>query len=199
MNCRILKEFIYSIKIGIIGNLDSNKEIINDFLQDFSIKTQKKDKFSEFYLTFDGIPLKFKTFTYKNIKNFKLDLINSQNFDVLIIFVNLYNQDAFFELKINELKDIWTHVRIPGISIMVGFNKYTSHPNDLLPGQKIDEFSLVQKSRELDFQYCFKIQNNQEDLKEIIDTISKDMNTKFQLLDPELFEQARIQGYEFEK
>ena len=64
--------------------------------------------------------------------------------------------------------------------------------------QKIDEFSLVQKSRELDFQYCFKIQNNPKDLKEIINTVSKDMILKFKLLNPELFEHAKTHGFDFD-
>lgn len=189
-----MKEFSYSINIGIIGTKDSNKEIFNEFLHDIALKREKHDTITEFFLVYSNVPIKIKTHFYDDIKDFRLKKKIDQKFDVIIIILNLFNTESFDQLEINEFNKIFNFT---GISVLIGINKYIINPDSLLPDQKINEFSLIRKTRELNIHYCFKIQNDPKDVLEIFNQIMKDILYKFKTLNPELYEQALLYGGEF--
>jgi hypothetical protein len=194
-----LKEFSYSVNIGIIGTKDSNKEIFNSFLQNIALKCESEDTFTEFSLVYRDIPITIKTYLFENLKDSKLKKRKDQKFDVIIIMLNLYNIESFDELIINEFVEFSREFKFTGISVLTGINKYVIQPDNLLPGQKINEFSLIRKTRELNIHYCFKIQNDPKDVLEIFNQIMKDILYKFKTLNPELYEQALKFGEEFEQ
>jgi hypothetical protein len=191
-----LKDFKYSINIGIIGKKDSNKEIFVEFLQDRAIDTRKGADFSDFYLNIDEIPLKIKTFIYESFKDFSMDTFFDEfkGFDAIIIVLNLFNERSVELIDNIDYEEFCNKTNFSGISVLAGLNKYAFQQDNRLPEQKLNEFNLIQKTRELNIHYCFKIQNNQQDLSDVFNTIIRDILNKFRILNPEMYEQAKIIG-----
>jgi len=81
-----------------------------------------------------------------------------------------------------------------GISVLAGIDPFLilnkKPPNE----RRVNEFSLIHKTRELEFLYCFKIQSLQRDVKDVFDKILNDIHFKLENLNPELFERAKAYG-----
>jgi len=71
-----------------------------------------------------------------------------------------------------------------GIDTFLIFQK--EPPNE----KNITEFSLIQKTKELDFLYCFKVQNIKKDITHLFDEVLNYINLKLKFLNPELFKRA---------
>ena len=193
MASKVLKEFSYSINLGLVGKEDSKKMIFLDYLKQIALKFASDDLIWEFFFLFDGIPIKLKAILADSFEILINKNVPFKRFDALIIAVNIYNDKSID--NINENYTIFSQrFMFDGISVLAGIDPFLILKKKTLNARRINEFSLIQKTRELELFYCFKIQNLQRDVKDVFDKILNDIHFKLEFLNPELFERAKAYG-----
>ena len=194
MTSELLKEFSYSINLGLVGTEDSKKRIFLDYLKQIALKFDSEDLIWEFFILFDGIPIKLKAILAESFEDLITKKIPFKKFDAIIIAANIYNDKSINNIIIENYNKFSQHFMFNGISVLAGIDPFLILKKKPLNERRINEFNLIQKTRELEFLYCFKIQDLQRDVKEIFDKILKDVNFKLEFLNPELFERAKAYG-----
>jgi hypothetical protein len=186
-----LKDFHFSLNLGLIGTDDSRIDIILEYLKEKTKLTSSKDSISEFQFNYKNVPLKIKIFQFKNFEDLNDEIKHLKKIDAIIVAVNLYNDQAISKLKLSSFKKYCDKFTFTGITALVGIDPYLIEQNDPPTSRKINEFALIQKTKELKFHYCFKIQNSQRD---IIDIFKKFLNyviLKLEFINPETFERVK--------
>ncbi|TFF88874.1 MAG: hypothetical protein EU548_08340 [Promethearchaeota archaeon] len=185
-----MRKITYSIKIGLVG--PPIKEIIIKYLKESAIKETPQEDFLELLMIHDVIPIKLKIFSADNLNQLIYSYDKIENLDVLILNVNLTNQnvaDHYYKGTFQEFKEYFF---FKGVSLLVGIDS-----NDTFPQEHGEEMkALVEKAKELDLIYAFKIKDDREDINEIKDIILDDFVFKFQYSSPELLEAAKDYGVE---
>ncbi|MFX0034023.1 MAG: hypothetical protein ACFE9I_00105 [Candidatus Hermodarchaeota archaeon] len=189
-----MKKVSYSLRIGIVGNIETIKETFFESLSKSAIKSNLTDRKYEFLLVFNQVPIKFRFFLKKNFDDLLYDYENIQNLDVLILTLNLYQPDSLELIKKQKLEEFVETFSFQGISILVGMD--IPHISNKPPPNKfkISRFQLEKTTKDLNFIYCFEILNKSKDINEIYYVILNDYILRFQFSNPELFEQAKDYG-----
>jgi len=191
---KVLKEFSYSINLGLVGAEDSKKRIFLDYLKQIALKFTSEDLIWGFLFLFDGIPINLKAIIADSFE----DLINRKvpfkKFDAIIIAANIYNDKSIDNIIIENYTKFSQRFMFDGISVLACIDPFLILKKKPLNEWRINEFSLIQKTRELELLYCFKIQNLQRDVKDVFDKILNDIHFKLEFLNPELFERAKAYG-----
>jgi len=186
-----LKDIIYSINLGLIGTKDSNLEIFIDHLKETAFKHTSENLIYEFFLHHEGIPLKLRITVGRGFE----DLIQSneyfKHFDIVIVAVNLYNNDSISNYTIQNYSEFRNYYIFNGISVFVGVDPFLLLQEKPPSKRDITEFNLIQKTKELEFQYCFKIQDTKKDITDLFNIILNYINLKLKFLNPELFKRIK--------
>lgn len=189
-----MKEFSYTINLGLVGTEDSKKRIFLDYLKQIALKFASQDLIWKFFLLFEGIPINLKAILAESFEDLINKRIPFKKFDVIIIAANIYNDKSIININIENYTKFSQRFMFNGISVLAGIDSFLILKNKPLNERRINEFSLIQKTRELELLYCFKIQNLQRDVKEVFDKILNDIHFKLEFLNPELFERAKAYG-----
>jgi len=190
-----LKEFSYTINLGLVGTEDSKKKIFLDYLKQIALKFTSEDLIWKYFVLFDDIPIKIKAILAESFEDLISKKIPFKRFDVIIIATNIYNDKSINNIKIENYTNFSQRFMFNGISVLAGIDPFLILNKKIpLNKRRINEFSLIQKTRELELLYCYKIQNLQRDVKEVFDKILKDIYFKLEFLNPELFERAKAYG-----
>lgn len=182
------------MRIGIVGTLDSGKEIILDYLKKEAIKTEslnepKNEKDSrEFLIVFKQIPIKIRVFTTNNIDGIIYDRQKIKTLDVIILALNLHDLNSMNEYSKDDYEKFNDYFLFQGFSILAGIKK------KLPSAPQISKEEIINKTKELNILYCFEIQNENNDLREFYEKILNDFIFKFQYSSPELFDRAAEYG-----
>lgn len=194
MASKVLKEFSYSINLGLVGTEDSKKRIFLDYLKEIALKFASEDLIWKFFILFNNIPIKLKAILAESFEDLISKKIPIKRFDAIIIAANIYNDKSINNINIENYTKFSQNFMFNGISVLAGIDPFLilkkKPPNE----KRINEFSLIQKTRELELLYCFKIQNLQRDVKDVFDKILNDIHFKLKFLNPELFERAKAYG-----
>jgi hypothetical protein len=191
---KVLKEFSYSINLGLIGLEDSKKRIFLDYLKQIALKFNSEDLIWRFLILFDDIPINLKAILAESFEELIRKEIPFKKFDAIIIAANIYNDKSINNINIENYTEFSERFMFNGISVLAGIDPFLILKKKPLNERRINEFSLIQKTRELEFLYCFKIQNLQRDVKGVFDKILNDIHFKLEFLNPELFERAKAYG-----
>jgi hypothetical protein len=186
-----LKDFHFSLNLGLIGADDSRIDIILDYLKEKTKLTSSKDSISEFRFIYENVPLKMKIFQFKHFQNLTDNNKNLKKLDVVIVGVNLYNDQDLSKITLNDYEEFCDKFTFNGIAILVGIDPYLIEQKKPPTSRNINEFNLIQKTKELKFHYSFKIQNSQSDIKDIINKILNYVNLKLEFINPEMFERVK--------
>ena len=190
-----MKEFSYTINLGLVGTEDSKKKIFLDYLKQIALKFTSEDLIWKYFVLFDDIPIKIKAILAESFEDLISKKIPFKRFDVIIIATNIYNDKSINNIKIENYTNFSQRFMFNGISVLAGIDPFLILNKKIpLNKRRINEFSLIQKTRELELLYCYKIQNLQRDVKEVFDKILKDIYFKLEFLNPELFERAKAYG-----
>ncbi len=192
-----MKDFHFSLNLGLIGNDDSRIDIILDHLKEKTKLTSSKDSMSEFQFIYEKIPLKMKIFRFKHFEDLTDDVKNLKKFDAIIVAVNLYNDQTIFKLTLNNYKIFCENFMFNGITVLVGIDPYLIEQKDPPTARKINNFALMQKTKELKFHYCFKIENSQKDIADIFKKLLNYMKLKLEFINPEMFERVKTKSTDF--
>ncbi len=191
-----MKDIIFSINLGLIGTEDSKLEIFIDYLKEMALKYSSKNLIYEFFLQYEGIPIKLRI----AIANEFEDLIHKneyfKHFDAIIIAVNLYNINSISNYSIQSFSDFRNFFNFNGISVLVGVDTFLVFQKEPPNKRNITEFNLIQKTKELEFLYCLKIQDKKKDLTDLFNKVLNYINLKLKFLNPELFKRAKSNGEE---
>jgi len=186
-----LKDFHFSLNLGLIGTDDSRIDIILDYLKEKGNLTSSKDPISEFQFIYENVPLKLKIFQFKHFEYLSEDFKQLKKLDAIIVAVNLYNDRAISNLTLKIYNEFCIKFLFDGISVLVGIDSYLIEERKPPTSRYINEFDLIQKAKELKFHYCFKILNSQKDITDIVNKVLNYVNTKLEFINPEKFERVK--------
>jgi len=189
-----LKEFSYSINLGLVGTEDSKKRIFLDYLKEIALKFASEALIWKFFILFNNIPIKLKAILAESFEDLISKKIPIKRFDAIIIAANIYNDKSINNINIENYTKFSQNFMFNGISVLAGIDPFLILKKKTPNEKRTNEFSLIQKTRELELLYCFKIQNLQRDVKDVFDKILNDIHFKLEFLNPELFERAKAYG-----
>ncbi|MFX1469013.1 MAG: hypothetical protein ACFFB8_10140 [Promethearchaeota archaeon] len=189
-----MKKISYSLRIGIVGNVQTIKETFFESLSKSALRSNITERNYEFLIVFNQVPIKIRLYLKNDIKDLMYDYENIQNLDVLILTLNLYQPDSIDSINKQKLEELFEAFSFQGISMLVGMD-IPQISNKPPPKKfKISRFQLEKTTKDLNLIYCFEILNNNKDIIEIYNTILNDFILRFQFSNPELFEQAKDYG-----
>ena len=189
-----MKDKIYSINLGLIGTEDSNLEIFIDHLKEKAFKYTSENLIYEFYLHHEGIPLKLRITIANGFEDLSHRNEYFKHFDAIIVAVNLYNNDSISNYAIQNYSEFCNFFIFNGISVFVGVDPFLLLQENPPNTKNITEFKLIQKTKELEFQFFFKIQDKKKDITNLFNKILNYINLKLKFLNPELFKQVKTNG-----
>ena len=192
-----MKDFHFSLNLGLIGTDDSRIDIILEYLKEKTKLTSSKDSISEFQFIYENVPLKLKIFQLKHFEDLTSEINHLKKLDVIIVAVNLYNDQAISKLTLNIYKEFCDNLMFNGIAVLVGIDPYLIEQKNPPTSRNINEFVLIQKTKELKFHYCFKIQNSQKDIVDIFNKVLNYVNLKLEFINPEMFERVKTNSKNF--
>ena len=192
-----MKDFHFSLNLGLIGTDDSRIDIILEYLKEKTKLISSKDSISEFQFIYENVPLKMKIFQFKNFEDLIDNINHLKKIDAIIIAVNLYNDQAILKLSLEIYKEFCDKFMFNGITVLVGIDPYLIEQANPPTYRKINEFALIQKTKELKFHYCCKIQNSQRDITDIFVKVLNYVNLKLEFINPEMFERVKISSKDF--
>ena len=192
-----MKDVHFSLNLGLIGTDNSRIEIILEYLKEKTKLTSSKDSISEFQFIYENVPLKLRIFQFKHFEDLNSDINHLKKLDVIIITVNIYNDQAISKLNLNTYKEFCEKFMFNGIAVLVGIDPFLIEQKNPPASRKINEIVLIQKTKELNFHYCFKIQNSQRDIADIFNKILNYMNLKLEFINPEMFERVKTNSKNF--
>ncbi len=186
-----MKDIIYSINLGLIGTEDSNLDIFIDHLKEVAFKYTLENLIYEFFLHHEGIPLKLRIAIANRFEDLFHRNKSFKHFDVIIVAVNLYNNDSISSYTIQNYSEFRNYFIFNGITVFAGVDPFLLLQEKPPNTRNITEFNLIQKTKELEFQYCFKIQDKKKDITDLFNKILNYINLKLKFLNPELFKQVK--------
>ena len=193
-----MKDFHFSLNLGLIGTDDSRIDIILDYLKEKGKHSSSKDSENEFQFIYENVPLKVKIFQFKHFEYLSEDFKQLKKLDAIIVAVNLYNDRAISNLTLDKYKEFCIKFLFDGISVLAGIDSYLIERRKPPTSRYINEFVLIQKAKELKFHYCFKILNSQKDITDIFNKVLNYVNTKLEFINPEKFERVKIDSKDVE-
>ena len=191
-----MKDIIFSINLGLIGTEYSRLEIFIDYLKEIALKFTSENLVYEFFLQHKGIPIKLRIAVSNSFEDLIKKAENFKHFDAIIIAVNLYNNNIISNYTKQSYSDFRNYFIFNGISVLVGVDTFLIFQKEPPNEKNITEFSLIQKTKELEFLYCFKIQDKKKDITNLFDEILNYINLKLKFLNPDLFKRANLNSEE---
>ena len=200
-----MKKIIFSLKLGLIGQNDSGKDIFLDFLEKESIPKSVLNNnndnidFLQYTVVHELIPIKIKIYQANNLESLLQDYKQIGNLDILMLALNLYHLNSKNDYRNSDLESFIKKYSFKGISCLVGFDMEGILKGNLSKDFRISRYNLIQKVKELDLMYCFEIKNNKNDLIELYQILLNDYIFKLHLTNPDLLEKAKKYGDELKK
>jgi len=180
----------------LLGTEDSRLDIFIDYLKEKSSKFTSENLVYEFFLQFEGIPLKLRIAIANKFEDLIHRIDDFKHFDAIITAVNIYNDNSISNYTLQNYTDFRNYFIFNGISVLVGVDPFLAFHKDPPNKRNITEFSLIQKTKELEFLYCFKIQDVKKDISDFFSKILNYINLKLKFLNPELFKRAKSNNAE---
>lgn len=189
-----MKKVSYSLRIGIIGNLEHIKEIFLDNLNKIAINSNFSDGFYECLIIFKQIPIMIKLFITENLEAIIKNFENIQKLDIIILTLNLYDKNSLNTINKYLVEEFNKTFLFQGLSVLVGMDIEQLINNSPSKSFKISRFKLEKTTKDLNLIYCFEVFNRGRDINEIYNILFNDFILRFQYSSPELFEKAKEYG-----
>ena len=189
-----MKKINYKLHLGVIGEADKGKNMILEFLSHLAISNSSSSISNEFQIIHQSIPLKVRVFQGNNIKEF-IELHDTIEYlDGIIQILDLYEPDSITQILQDEYLEFHYLYDFQGSKILAAVDMNLNNNRINEERLRISRLSLVRKTQELNFIYCFEISNQQTDIAGLFEKLFNDTILKFKLSNPELYEQAFIYG-----
>ena len=192
-----MKDIIFSINLGLIGTEYSRLEIFIDYLKEIALKYTSENLIYEFFLQHEGIRIKLRVAIANKFEDLIQRNESFKHFDVIIIAVNIYESNSISNYTIQNYSEFRNYFFFNGISVLVGIDTFLIFQKEPLNERNITEINLIQKTKELEFLYCFKIQDLNKDISDIFSKVLNYINLKLKFLNPDLLKRAKLNKDEF--
>ncbi len=189
-----MKKISYSLRIGIVGNVDYNTEIFLGHIKRFAINPSSSETYSDFLIVVEDIPIKIKVFLVQNLEELINNFSNIEKLDVVILTVNLFDSKSIYQNYKNVFEEFNETYYFQGISILVGVDIERIFKKEPSKNLRISRFNLEEITRYLNLIYCYEIYNKNEDIIKIYQKIFNDFMFRFRYSNPGIFEQAKVYG-----
>jgi len=189
-----LKKVRLRINLGIVGMKGSGKELFPQYLDHIAIQSQSKDNIHEYLVLHQEIPFKIKLVTVEYLDQLIDKNSKFKQFDVLIININIYDTQSINHYTPSSINEFISKYNFQGLTLLVGVDSYYLEKGVPSEYFRISRLNLRNKTNQLDFIYCYEIQNKHRDIKEILEQIFNDISLRFQTSNPELLDHARNYG-----
>lgn len=191
-----VKKVTFRLKLGIIGDENSGKELLCNYLENNAIKSSTSELYREFLVVHNEIPFKVQVYSAEKIDQLILKSEEVINLDVIIFAVNIYDLEILGEYTDEKYRELCEFYSFQGISVLAGINSKFSQEEKTSDHNRIDQIDLITKSKELNILYCYEIENESNDVSEVYSKVLNDIIQRFKFSKPDLYNQAREYGRE---
>ncbi|MEJ2251004.1 MAG: hypothetical protein P8Y70_16410 [Candidatus Lokiarchaeota archaeon] len=188
-----MKKIQFNLNIGIIGSNESNRMKFLEGVKSQAFKEFEhvdETSYSKFLTIFNSIPIILKVFSIKNFDGLVNKYKIHKDMEVIILLIELDSLEDFDILQRQKMDEINELFLNNIVFILVGID--SGDPS------KISDIQLIEKAKELNVFYCFKIYQGLNEVMEVIETILKDFIFKYRYTSPELFAKALSYGKQLE-
>ena len=191
-----MKKIKLSINVGIVGNVDSEKELFHQYLKQIALNSTFQENIFEYLIIHQGVPFKIRLIMTENLDQLISQYNTIENLDALIISINIYDTQAFTEYTSHKIDEFKQKYQFQGLTILAGVD--TFHIEKGVPSEyfRISRLNLIKKTNELNFIYCHEIQNKDKDIERVLVQILDEFLLKFQSSNPEVLDLAKNYGNE---
>lgn len=172
----------------------SGKRLFIQYLEQIAFQSCLKGKIHEYLILQDEIPFIIRSVSVECIDQLIEENIRLNNLDVLIICLNIYDTQSINQFTSLNINDFISRYHFQGLTVLAAVDSYYIEKGVPSEYFRISRLNLIKKTNELNFIYCFEIQNKNGDIKEVVEQILKDILLRFQSSKPELLEQAKAYG-----
>lgn len=190
---------MFSINLGLIGTEDSRLDIFTDYLKELAIKHTSENLVYKYVLRYEGIPMKLHVAIANGFDDLILRNKEFKHFDAIILIVDIYNKDSISKYSIHHFLNFRNLFIFNGFSALVGVDTFLIQNREVPDNKEITEFNLIQKTKELEFLYCFKIQDKKKDVIDLFNKFLSYINLRLKFLNPELFKRIKLSEREFKR
>lgn len=189
-----MKKIKFSLNLGILGINESDKNLFISYLEKEALRSDTNKSENEFLIIYEDIPLKVRVFNGDSFKDFIDNYDKINRIDVLLVLIDIYNPNALDGMISKDLEEFKTIYIFKGVSILVGVDRYSIE--GITPSDKwrISRINIIQETKNLEFLYCFEIQNSNDDIAEIYKKMFNNFMLKLKNSNLELLKQAKIYG-----
>lgn len=187
-----MKEFSYKINLCIVGKEDKYNQIFLNYLNKISLSPEEEGKEEEIFLIQDDLPIKIKPFIVLNLEDLITQFKDIKKINILICLLNLKDKNSLQFFNLTNYTKFVNIFKFKGIPALVGVDLDKDSDENMIHQKGLNEFSLISKARELKFIYCFKLSDPLKELSQIYNTLFRDVLQKFKILNPNLFEKAKL-------
>ena len=117
-----MKKIIFSLKLGLIGQDDSGKNILLDFLEKESIPKSLLNNhddtidFLQYTIVHELIPIKIKVYQADDLESILQNYKQIRNLDILMLALNLYHLNSKNDYRYTDLERFIKKYSFKGIS-----------------------------------------------------------------------------------
>ncbi|MFW9930464.1 MAG: hypothetical protein ACFFD1_13805 [Candidatus Thorarchaeota archaeon] len=189
-----MKKVSLSINLAIIGGEDSGRELFQQYLNRIALRVRHNNKVREYLLLHENVPFKVKLYIAESIDQMISQYPKLKTLDSLIISINLYNTQSIDQYTPSIMNDFFQKYNFQGLTMLVALDSYYIEKGVPSEYFRISRLNLRKKTNQLNFIYCYEIQNKNGDIKEVLKKVLDDTLLKFQTSSPELLEYAKSYG-----
>lgn len=189
-----LKKVSLSINLGIIGAENSGRELFQQYLDQIALRVHHNNKVREYLLLHENVPFKIKLYIAKSFDQMICQYSKLKTLDCLIICINIYNTQSIDQYTPSIINDFFKQYNFQGLTMLVALDSYYVEKGVPSEYFRISRLNLRKKTNQLNFIYCYEIQNKNGDIKEALEKILDDTLLKIQTSSPELLDYAKNYG-----
>jgi len=189
-----LKKVRLSINLGIVGMEGTGKELFIQYLNNIAIKSVHNQNIYEYLILYEKIPFKIKLFIVEHLDQLITEKPKLKNFDGLIISIDIYDTQSINQYTPSTINKFINYYNFHGLTVLAAVDSYYLEKGVPSEYFRISRLNLINKTNQLNFIYCFEIQNKNGDIKEVLEQMFNDILLRFQTSSPELLEHAKNYG-----
>lgn len=180
--------------MGIIGSEDSGRELFQQYLDRIALRVRHNNNIREYLLLHENIPFKIKLYIAESFDQMVSQYPKLKTLDCLIISINIYNTQSIDQYTPSLINNFFQQYNFQGLTMLVALDSYYIEKGVPSEYFRISRLNLRKKTNQLNFIYCYEIQNKNGDIKEALEKFLDDTLLKFHTSSPELLEYAKNYG-----
>ena len=191
-----MKKVRLSVNLGIAGMVGSGKNLFVQYLDQIAFQSHLDENIHEYLVIHREIPFKIKLIVVEHLDHLIDGNPRFKSFDAIIICLDIYDTQSINQYTTNCTNNFINRYDFQGLTVLAGVDSYYLEKGVPSEYFRISRLNLIKKTNELNFIYCFEIQNKNGDIKEVMDRILSYIILRFQSSNPELLEHAKNYGKE---